>query len=143
MELKGKLKEKISDRSGVSQAGNGWRRASYLLETEEMFPKKVCFEVPDGLTARIAHFDTFLGKDVIVMFDIDAHEFQGRWYNEIKAWGIKLAHPEQEQKEEEKKEDAQGKMEGHLGKFHSTGTVIEIPPTDAEDGSVDWEGMKP
>ena len=141
MELKGKLKEKISERSGVSQAGNGWRRASYLLETEEMFPKKVCFEVPDGLTARIAHFDTFLGKDVIVMFDIDAHEFQGRWYNEIKAWGIKLAHPEQ--KEEEKKEEPQGKMEGHLGKFHSTGTVIEIPPKDEEDGSVDWEGMKP
>lgn len=129
MELKGKLKEKISDRSGVSQAGNGWRRASYLLETEEMFPKKVCFEVPDGLTARIAHFDTFLGKDVIVMFDIDAHEFQGRWYNEIKAWGIKLAHPEQEQKEEEKKED--------------TAASAEPVATEAEDGSVDWEGMKP
>jgi hypothetical protein len=132
MELKGKLKEKISDRSGVSQAGNGWRRASYLLETEEMFPKKVCFEVPDGLTARIAHFDTFLGKDVIVMFDIDAHEFQGRWYNEIKAWGIKLAHPEahpeQEQKEEKKEDTAAAKGPA---------------PTDAEDGSVDWEGMKP
>lgn len=140
MELKGKLKEKVSDRSGVSQAGNSWRRASYLLETEEMFPKKVCFEVPDGLTARIAHFDTFLEKDVIVMFDIDAHEFQGRWYNEIKAWGIKLANPEE--KAEEKKEDAQGKMEGYLGNVLK-GTVIEIPPKDAEDGSVDWEDMKP
>lgn len=126
MELKGKLKEKVSDRSGVSQAGNGWRRASYLLETEEMFPKKVCFEVPDGLTARIAHFDTFLGKDVIVMFDIDAHEFQGRWYNEIKAWGIKLAHPEQEQKEEEKKED--------------TAEAAEPAPTDGQT-AVDWDKM--
>ena len=126
MELKGKLKEKISDRSGVSQAGNGWRRASYLLETEEMFPKKVCFEVPDGLTARIAHFDTFLGKDVIVMFDIDAHEFQGRWYNEIKAWGIKLAHPEQEQKEEEKKED--------------TAAAAEPAATDGQT-AVDWDNM--
>ena len=62
------------------------------------------------------------------MFDIDAHEFQGRWYNEIKAWGIKLAHPEQKE-EKEKKED--------------TAAAAEPAATDAEDGSVDWEGMKP
>lgn len=128
MELKGILKEKLTERSGVSQQnGNPWRRAYYLLETIEMYPKKVYFEVRDGLTSRIAHFDTFIGKEVIIHFDINAHEFQGRWYNQIEAWGIKLAHPEE--KEEEKKED--------------TAAAAEPAATDAEDGSVDWEGMKP
>jgi hypothetical protein len=25
---------------------------------------------------------------VTVSFDIDAHEFEGRWFNEIGAWGV-------------------------------------------------------
>jgi hypothetical protein len=37
---------------------------------------------------RLARFDTLVGKMVTVSFDIDAHEYQGRWYNELNAWGV-------------------------------------------------------
>jgi len=29
-----------------------------------------------------------IGKTVAVSFDIDAHEHEGRWFNEINAWGV-------------------------------------------------------
>ena len=32
---------------------------------------------------------THLGKTVVVRFDIDSHEYLGKWYNEIRAYGIK------------------------------------------------------
>jgi hypothetical protein len=29
-----------------------------------------------------------VGKTVTVSFDIDAHEYEGKWFNELAAWGI-------------------------------------------------------
>ena len=39
-------------------------------------------------TRDIARFDSLVGKTVTVSFDIDAREYEGRWFNEINAWGI-------------------------------------------------------
>jgi hypothetical protein len=36
----------------------------------------------------LARFDSLIEKTVTVSFDIDAHEHEGRWFNEINAWGI-------------------------------------------------------
>jgi hypothetical protein len=44
--------------------------------------------VKDGQVGRLARFDNLIGKTVTVSFDIDAHEHEGRWFNEINAWGI-------------------------------------------------------
>jgi hypothetical protein len=44
--------------------------------------------VSDGQVGRLARFDSLIGKTVTVSFDIDAHEYEGRWFNEINAWGI-------------------------------------------------------
>ena len=37
---------------------------------------------------RLSRFDSLVGKTVTVSFDIDAHEYEGRWFNELNAWGI-------------------------------------------------------
>jgi hypothetical protein len=44
--------------------------------------------VSDGQVGRVARFESLVGKTVTVSFDIDAREHEGRWYNEINAWGI-------------------------------------------------------
>jgi hypothetical protein len=44
--------------------------------------------VRDGQVGRIARFESLIGKTVTVSFDIDANEYQGRWYNTLGAWGI-------------------------------------------------------
>lgn len=89
MEVQGILIKKMNERSGISQAGNKWEFADYLLEIPGMYPRHINFTVSDGQSARFAQFDAMLGKEVIVHFDIDANERDGRWYNSIRAYGIK------------------------------------------------------
>ena len=37
---------------------------------------------------RIDQFAIKAGEEVMVSFDIDAHEYNGRWFNNIRAWNI-------------------------------------------------------
>lgn len=89
MDIIGNLVKKIREREGISSKnGQPWKQAEFLLEIKAQFTKRLCFSVRDGSSGRIAYFEKFVGKDVKVSFDIDAHEYEGRWYNEINAWGI-------------------------------------------------------
>lgn len=89
MEITGILLKKLGEREGVSKSnGNPWKTAEFLVEIAGQYPKYINFAVRDGQTGRIAHFDSLIGKTVNVSFDIDAHEYQGRWFNELNAWGV-------------------------------------------------------
>lgn len=90
METIGILVQKLGERSGVSQkTGNPWKMAEYLVEVPGQYPKKIKFDVSDGTSGKIAHFDSLVGKMVTVYWDIDASEYNGRWYNTATAWGCK------------------------------------------------------
>ena len=89
MELTGILIKKVGEREGVSQRnGNPWKIAEYLVEVPGQYPRHTVFSVSDGQVGRIARFDSLIGKNVTVSFDLDAHEYNGRWFNDITAWGI-------------------------------------------------------
>lgn len=88
MEFIGNLIKRIDLREGDNQNGH-WKIATYLLETVEMYPKRMAVEVFDGNSARCAQWDAMVGKNVKVTFDIDAREWNGKWYNSIKAFGIR------------------------------------------------------
>ena len=80
---------KIGEREGVSQRnGYAWKIAEFLVEIPGQYPRHINFRVSDGQTGRIAHFESLIGKTVTVSFDIDAREHEGRWFNEINAWGV-------------------------------------------------------
>lgn len=90
MEQIGILVKKWDERSGVSQrTGNNWKNAEFLLEVPGQYPTHISFTVADGLAGRIAHFEQFVGKMVVVQFEVDAREYNGRWYNDVKAWGCR------------------------------------------------------
>ena len=87
MEITGKIIAVLPERSGVSaRTGAEWRCASYVLETLEQYPRKINFEV-FGVD-RIQQFNIQVGETMVVSFDIDAHEYQGRWFNSIRAWKV-------------------------------------------------------
>ena len=87
MLIQGKIIYVLPERGGTSQrTGTEWKLAQYVLETFEQFPKKVCFEV-FGVD-RIQQFNIQAGQSLSVDIDIDAHEYQGRWYNQIRAWRV-------------------------------------------------------
>ena len=85
MEITGKIIAVLPERSGVSaRSGAEWRCATYVLETMEQYPRKMCFEVFG--TDRIQQLNIQAGQSYTISFDIDAHEYQGRWFNSIRAW---------------------------------------------------------
>jgi hypothetical protein len=89
MEVTGILVKQIAIREGVSKSnGNPWKIAEYLVEIPGQYLRHIAFRVSDGQVGRIARFDSLVGKTVTVSFDIDAREYEGRWFNEINAWGI-------------------------------------------------------
>lgn len=90
MELQGKVIAVLPERSGVSARGE-WKAQSFVIETHEQYPKKLCFDVFGA--DRLAQFNIHSGEVINVSFDIDAHEYQGRWYNSIRAWNIQRVDP--------------------------------------------------
>lgn len=42
---------------------------------------------------RLTRFNIQLGQEVNVSFDIDAHEYNGRWFNNIRAFDVRLVDP--------------------------------------------------
>ena len=89
MEITGILVKQVAIREGVSSRnGNPWKIGEYLLEVPGQYTRHIVFRVSDGQVGRMARFDSLVTKMVTVSFDIDAHEHEGRWFNEITAWGI-------------------------------------------------------
>lgn len=87
MDITGRIIAVLPERSGTSQRnGTEWRCASYVLQTQEQYPKSMCFEVFGS--DRISSFNIQMGETLTVSFDIDAHEYQGRWFNSIRAFRV-------------------------------------------------------
>lgn len=85
MEIQGKVIAVLPEKSGVSARGE-WKSQTYVIETQEQYPKKMAFDVFGA--DRIANFGIQFGEVINVSFDIDAHEYQGRYFNQIRAWNV-------------------------------------------------------
>lgn len=90
MELEGKIIKVLDARSGTSaRTGSPWKMQSFVLEVPGQYPRRMVFEVfgEDKLT----QWNIQEGQDLKVSFDIDAHEYNGRWYNSVRAWKVEPA----------------------------------------------------
>ena len=90
MELQGKVIAVLPERSGVSARGE-WKSQSFVIETHEQYPKQMVFDVFGA--DRLAQFNIQSGDEINVSFDITAHEYQGRWFNNIRAWNVVHVDP--------------------------------------------------
>ncbi len=88
MEIQGKIIAVLPERSGTSARGE-WKAQEYVLETMDQYPRKMVFEVFGE--ERIKRFNIQMGQDVKVFFDIDAREYQGRWFNSFRAYDVRPA----------------------------------------------------
>ena len=88
MEITGKIIAVLPERGGVSQrTGSEWKVQEYVLETQEQYPRKMCFDVFGA--DKIAQFAIKIGDQLTVSFDIDAREYNGRWYK----WSVRQLRP--------------------------------------------------
>ena len=86
MELTGKIIAVLPERGGISKACNEWKIQEFVLETQEQYPRKMMFNVFGA--DRLSQFNIQLGEVLTVSFDIDSREYNGRWYNDIRAWKV-------------------------------------------------------
>lgn len=90
MEIQGKIIAALPERSGTSARGE-WKMQEFVLETHESFPHKMMFSVFGA--DRLQRFNIQIGMEALVAFDINAREYNGRWYNDIRAFDVRPADP--------------------------------------------------
>lgn len=85
MELQGRVIAVLEAREGTSARGP-WKSQEYVIETHDQYPRKMVFNIFGA--DKIEQFGIKAGEEIIVNYDIDAHEYNGRWFNNIRAWNI-------------------------------------------------------
>ena len=90
MELEGRIVRKLNVQSGTSARGT-WSKQEFIFEYQEgNFPSQVCFNVwGDDKVRELEKYQ--VGDKVKVSFNLSAREYNGRWYNDIRAWRIEPA----------------------------------------------------
>lgn len=87
MELEGKITVVMPAQSGVSQStGNQWMSQEYVMAyywfPNQTNPSYIVMRVFGE--DRIKQFNPQPNDEVRVRFHVEAHEYQGRWFNEIR-----------------------------------------------------------
>lgn len=84
-EITGKIIAVLPTKSGTSARGTQWSSQTAVIETHEQYPKRVAFDV---LGDKITEFNLQVGEEVTVSFDINAREYNGKWWNSVNAWQV-------------------------------------------------------
>lgn len=85
MEIQGRIIAVLPPREGTSSKGQ-WKSQEYVIETHEQYPKKMVFNIFGA--EKIDQFAIKVGEELNVSFDIDAHEYNDRWFNNIRVWSV-------------------------------------------------------
>ena len=88
MDITGNIIAVLPPLGGVSQrSGNAWMKQEYVIEVPGSYTRRMCFGIFGE--DRIKQFDLHQGEqNITVQFDIDAHEYNGKWFNEMRAYNI-------------------------------------------------------
>jgi hypothetical protein len=89
LQVKGKILRILPPESGVSRAGKEWKKQEFVIETNEQFPRKVCFTLFNDKNALLSNVGE--GDEVEVSFNLESREFNGKWYHNVNAWKIDQA----------------------------------------------------
>ena len=82
LELKGKIFAVLPEESGTSAKGE-WRKQTAILEYGDKYPKKCPFEMWKDKIVPLA-----VGQQVTLVFDIDAREWNGKWFTTVNAFKV-------------------------------------------------------
>lgn len=86
MEVRGKIILVQPLQTGEGKNG-AWKKQDYVVEYDQQsqYPRKMMFNLWGD---KIDQFNIQEGQAVKVSFDIDCREYNGRWYNDIRAWKV-------------------------------------------------------
>lgn len=81
MEITGKIIQVLDLQSGVGRNGTEWKKQDYVLETNDQYPKKICFNIWGDKIDQIA---LQVGEDVTVSISVESREYNGKWYTDVR-----------------------------------------------------------
>lgn len=87
MEVVGKVIQVLPIQKGIGKAsGKEWQSLSFIIETQEQYPRKVCCEIfgEDKIQSNPVAVDEI----VTVSFDLESREYNGRWYTSVRVWKV-------------------------------------------------------
>ena len=85
MQIKGKIIHILPIQSGRSKKGD-WQKRDIVIETDGEYPKKVSVSIWN----KLLDIPIKEGIEVNAEIDINAKEYNGKWYNEVKAWKLEV-----------------------------------------------------
>lgn len=92
-QINGVLKKVLPVESGVGRnSGKEWTKGGFVLslDTGSQYPKDVCFTLWGS--DKIGDFDRFVeGQELLVSYDMESKESNGRWFTEVKAFRVDLS----------------------------------------------------
>ena len=84
--LKGKLTKILNIESGVARSGNSWKKQDFVIETDDQYPKMVCFTLFNDKVTMLASVS--VGDIVEISFDVESREYNNKYYHNLNAWKI-------------------------------------------------------
>ncbi len=87
MELTAKLIQVLPPQTGMGKNGE-WKRQNIILETDGMYPKKVCVTIWGNKADESILKE---GNLLNVSFDVESREYNSNWYTDLRAWKVELA----------------------------------------------------
>jgi hypothetical protein len=95
LQIKGKIQQILKPESGVSRAGKDWKKQEFVLESNEQFPKKICFSI---LNDRLSLLEKIKqGDEVEVYFNLESRDYNGKWFHNINVWKLEKVSADQNQ----------------------------------------------
>jgi len=116
-ELTGKVLQVLPEQTGTGRNGQ-WSRQDFIVETQEQYPRKVCFSAWGD---KVAQLKSFKPDDFVkVFFNIESRDYNGRWYTDLRIWKIETSG----------QADAQANE-----KFIAPGIPDDLQPLEAGDSA--------
>lgn len=87
MNFTGKITHVSEIARGTSKNDKEWASLNFVITNDQdRYPSSICLRIFGE--DRINELAPQVGEYVTADFDIDAHEYNGRWYNQLTAWRI-------------------------------------------------------
>lgn len=85
MDIQGKVIKILGTQQFASRKdGSAVVKNSFVVETQEQYPKKVCIVVFGE--QRYADMHIVMGGSYTISCDVESREFNDKWYTEVSAW---------------------------------------------------------
>lgn len=87
MEISGKVIQILPVRGGTSaRTGNPWQVLTFIIETQETFPRKVAIEIFGE--QRIKDNPVAVDDIITANVDVESREFNGSWFTSVRARNV-------------------------------------------------------